>query len=216
MPTHGTALNEGQTAEFVGAGTKALILIANHLGPDLAGNWAQNGEAMQRAFLGALMPPEEKPAPAVIEVPQPTITVYPISVDYGMKFEAMVKAGRYDWTNSDITAEHFPVKGEGAVELKAQAQLVHFGRDMDDGDVTRELDALGFRDGAIEELLAFGAKYPDLLREFPIVARKSVWQDRFGCSHCPYLSRGGGGRGLGLYLREGRWSGYCRFLAFGK
>ncbi|MBI3304741.1 hypothetical protein HYZ80_00210 [Candidatus Parcubacteria bacterium] len=68
MPTHGTALTEGQTAEFVGAGTKALILIANRLGPNLADKWAHNGEAMQRAFLGALMPPEEKPAPAAIAV----------------------------------------------------------------------------------------------------------------------------------------------------
>lgn len=214
MPAHGTALNEGQTAEFVGAGTKALILIANQLGPDLAGKWARNGEAMQRAFLGALLPSEEKPAPAVIEFPQPTITSYPIMVDYGMKLEAMIKVGRYDWVNSDITAEHFPMQGEGRVDLGAQ--LVHFGRDREDADVTAEFDRLGLRDGAIEELLAFGVKFPDLQRKFPIIGRKSVWRHRFGRSCCPCLGAGGGGRYLDLSFREYGWNGYYRFLAFRK
>lgn len=214
MPAHGTALSEGQMAEFVGAGTKALILIANHLGPDRAGHWARNGEAMQRAFLGALLPPEEEPAP-VVEVPRPTITSYPITVDYGMKFPAIVEAGRYDRTSSDITADRFPIAGEGTVER--EALLVHFFyRSMTDEDVTSEFERLGLRDGAIEELLAFGAKYPDLQREFPIVARKSVWRNRIGNSVCPYLTRGGSERDLSLDIREGRWDGLCRFLAFRK
>ena len=215
MPTHGPALNEGQTAEFVSAGTKALILIANRLGPDLAHNWAVNGEAMQRAFLGALIPPEEKPALAAIVVPEPTITTYEaITVDYDMVLKAMAKVGRYDWVNPDITAERFPVVGEGKAER--EALLVHFGRDMDDRDVTIELEHLGLEDGAIEELLAFGAKYPDLQHKFPIIGRKSVWQYRFGFSCCPCLDGCGRGRGLSLRIRERRWRGVCRFLAFRK
>lgn len=42
-------------AEFVGAGTKALILVANKLGSERTNHWAQNGEAMECAFLGVLM-----------------------------------------------------------------------------------------------------------------------------------------------------------------
>ena len=56
MKNHGTALSEGQLAEFLGAGTKALTLIANQLGPDLTDNWARNSGAMQKAFLSALCP----------------------------------------------------------------------------------------------------------------------------------------------------------------
>lgn len=215
MPTHGTALSEGQTAEFVGAGTKALILIANRLGPDLAHNWAGNGEAMQRAFLGALMPPEAKPAPAAIVVPEPTITTYgALTVDYDMVLEAMVKAGQYDWVDPDITAEHFPIVGKGKVQRVPLT--VHFGRDMDDADVTTEFERLGLEDGAIEELTAFGAKYPELQREFPILARKSVWRNRFGRPHGPCLDRGDRERSLYLYIRERRWLHPCRFLAFRK
>lgn len=58
MPKHGTALTEGQLAEFLGAGVKALALIANDLGPELTHNWSNNGHAMQRVFLSALAPQE--------------------------------------------------------------------------------------------------------------------------------------------------------------
>lgn len=54
MSKHGTALTEGQLAEFLGAGVKALALIANDLGPELTHNWSNNGQAMQRAFLSVL------------------------------------------------------------------------------------------------------------------------------------------------------------------
>jgi hypothetical protein len=52
-------LSEDQLAEFVGAGAKALALIANRLGPKLTHNWWRNNEAMQRAFLTALCPPAQ-------------------------------------------------------------------------------------------------------------------------------------------------------------
>ncbi len=54
MAKYGTALTEGQLAEFLGAGVKALTLIANALGPELTHNWSNNGQAMQRAFLSVL------------------------------------------------------------------------------------------------------------------------------------------------------------------
>ena len=152
--------------------------------------------------------------PAVI-IPEPTITSYAaITVDYGMTLPAMIKAVGCDWVNQDITAERFPVVGEGKVDR--EPLLVHFGRDVDDADMTAALDRLGLRDGAIEELCAFGAKFPDLQREFPIIGRKSVWRYRFGGSRCPCLGRGGFGRSLDLSIRERRWDGYCRFLAFRK
>jgi len=56
---HGTAssLKEGQLAEFVGAGTKALILISAKLGPRLTHIWANNGKAMEHAFLSVFASP---------------------------------------------------------------------------------------------------------------------------------------------------------------
>lgn len=60
MERHRTALTEGQLAEFLGAGVKALTLIANDLGSELAHNWANNGQAMQHAFISALAPLERE------------------------------------------------------------------------------------------------------------------------------------------------------------
>ena len=127
----------------------------------------------------------------------------------------MMEAGHYDWVDPNITGDYFPVVGKGKV-LRAPL-TVHFGRDMDDADVTAELGKLDppLRDGAIEELLAFGAKYPNLQREFPIIGRESVWQRR-GHSSCPFLAGSCGGRSLGLFIRGVGWLGNCRFLAFRK
>ena len=54
--THGTALTEGQFAEFMGNGSKALALIANKLGPQRTHYWDSKSELMQKRMLKALMP----------------------------------------------------------------------------------------------------------------------------------------------------------------
>lgn len=60
MQDHGTALSDGQLANFLSAGAKALVLIANDLGPELADGWSRNSEAMQKTLLAALRPTVEK------------------------------------------------------------------------------------------------------------------------------------------------------------
>ena len=54
--THGTALTEGQFAEFMGNGSKALALIASKLGSQRAHYWDGKSELMQERMLKALMP----------------------------------------------------------------------------------------------------------------------------------------------------------------
>ena len=54
--THGTALTEGQFAEFMGNGSKALALIAGKLGSQRARYWDGKSELMQERMLKALMP----------------------------------------------------------------------------------------------------------------------------------------------------------------
>ena len=65
-----TALSDDQLAEFVGAGAKALALIANRLGPKLTHNWSRNNEAIQRAFLITLCPPTQDMKALAEVVPQ--------------------------------------------------------------------------------------------------------------------------------------------------
>jgi len=97
---------------------------------------------------------------------------FKVTVDYDRRLERMIEDGKYDWNNSDINAKNFPIEGKGTAEV--DIELVHFNRVMESDDVLKELDKMGFRPATLPELLAFGAKYLDKQREFPIVALGSA------------------------------------------
>ena len=202
MPQQGTARMDADL--FAAFCARVIERLPRDMDPTIAQGHIDNPSALAKLLREALMPPDEKPA----------TPPYLVTVDYGMSLADMIAAGRYDWTNSDITAKHFPVKGEGKAEV--EIQLVHFDRVMGSDDVIRELDKMGLRPAAIEELLAFGAKYPDVQREFPIVALKSVWRSAFGYRYVACLSGDGSGRDLHLRWFGFGWSEFCRFAAVRK
>ena len=139
--------------------------------------------------------------------------VFPVTNNYKLSLAEMISAGHYDRVNDDITAEHFPIRGGGTAEL--EAQLVHLNRLMESEDVLKELDKNDLWPGTIPELLAFGAKHPELQRQFPIIPLGSVWQDHDGRPRVPSLSSGPGKRVL--FLNSGsEFHDGCRFLAIRK
>ncbi|MBI1852361.1 MAG: hypothetical protein HYR85_18630 [Planctomycetes bacterium] len=98
---------------------------------------------------------------------------FSLTVDYRQSLKMMIKAGRYDYINSDITSRHFPV-APGPAEVTIE--LVRFDRVMSTDAVLAELEKRGVRPATLPELLAFGAKYPEKQREFSVVALASVWR----------------------------------------
>lgn len=134
---------------------------------------------------------------------------YLATVDYGLSLAAMIQLGKYDWMNSDITAERFPIKGEG--QKNVQFELVHFNRGISSEDAAAEMKKRGLRPARIEELLSFGAKYPELQLQFPIVALGSV-AEFGGGQRVAYLYRGDARRYLDLRWWSGGWGARCRFL----
>ena len=138
-------------------------------------------------------------------------TLFPITVNYGLGLERMIEDGKYGWTNSDINAKDFPIKGKGTVEVAIE--LVHFNRDMQSNEVLKELGKQGLRPGTLPELLAFGAKYLEKQREFPIVALGSVWRNLHDRRFVAYLRCDGSERCLGLLWLEGGWDASYRFAA---
>ena len=138
---------------------------------------------------------------------------FKIVVDYGQTFEEMVAAGQYDWSNPDITAARFPLRGTGKRPLNAQ--LIHFNRAISSDDAEKELDKMGLRPGTSDELLAFGATFPDVQRQFPIVELGSV-AEIGSYRHVLCLDRDGAERYLRLDDRDYGWDEACRFLAFPK
>ncbi|MDO8493233.1 MAG: hypothetical protein Q7S19_01675 [bacterium] len=142
-----------------------------------------------------------------------TPTELEVLIDYTQTLEQMITAGHYDWANSDITAKRFPLKGEGKVARKAY--LVHFDHGISSENAIKELDKQGKRPATIEELLAFGAKYPEIQRKFPVVALGSSAKVD-GDRSVAYLDRYGSARRLHLVWWDGDWNANYRFLAFAK
>ncbi len=108
---------------------------------------------------------------------------YPVSVDYNVPLADMIKAGNYGWVSRDITNYNFPVKKSGKVELNLQ--FVHSKRDVSSPEIATHLKDISFRPATLFELLAFGMKYPEVHREFPIIALGSLWRNSDGFVAAP-------------------------------
>lgn len=142
---------------------------------------------------------------------QKTNKVFTVMVNYDLPLKEMIKAGEYDWVNSDITQKYFPVKGNGQAER--ELILVHFGRSMSSDKVLNELTRQGLKPAKIEDLLALGSLRKELQRKFPIIAFGSVWTIPDGYRFVTYLSGRDSERRLDLYWYDLVWGDICRFLA---
>lgn len=142
-----------------------------------------------------------------------SFSVGDIEVDYDLAVDKAVEAGRYDHTDHNITAEHFPAKWSGKATVTVE--LVHFYKDMSSDNVLAELEAQGLRPAELRELLALGAAYPKLQLEFPIVALGSDWPHPLGRRGVACLDKDDSKRDLELdWMGNGvYWSESCRFAA---
>lgn len=168
------------------------------------------GKTDMQRVIDALVNALAEPVAPVIDI---ATGICRFVVDFGKSLEEMIAAGRYDWKNDDITAKRFPRSGSGTVTV--DAKLFHFNHTMTSDAVERELEAAGYRSATIAELLAFGAAFPEVQRQFPVVALGSVTRV-FGYRSVPYLSGRGAGRRLNLSWSGLDWDVVCRFLAVRK
>ena len=129
-----------------------------------------------------------------------------VTIDHRQTFEQMLAAGDYDHVNRHITEASFPMARGDAAEW--ELTLVHIGRVASTDELLHQLDVLGVRSARIEELLAFGATYPQRQRQFPIVAVGALDAYR----RRPFLWGSPRVRHLDLRFDEKIWSGNIRFL----
>lgn len=141
--------------------------------------------------------------------------IFSIVVDYSKSLAEMITSGNYDSKNSDITEENFPGKRNKGTE-EVRLELIHLNRVISSKKALSEFDRMGFRAGTLPELLAFGAKYPDEQRKYPVVGLGSVSRRLDGGRGVAGLGRDGSGRSLGLGWFGGSWGPGCRFLAVRK
>lgn len=140
----------------------------------------------------------------------------PLTVNYDLSVEEAAKLGRYDWADANITSGNFPTRRKGTARVALE--FVHFNRYISTESVLRELSNRDMRSAEPHELLAFGEKYPDIQREFPIVALAlgSAWRNPYGNRRVLYLDGRGSERNLRLMGTEDDWSEACRFAAVHK
>lgn len=135
---------------------------------------------------------------------------FKVLVDYTKSLKQMIKAGKYDWVNNDITNDHFHITGSGQKEV--EITLFHFNRGISSDGAIAEMEKAGYRPAFVEELSALGAAEKELQKQFPINALGSVWRCPCG-GRVPSLHWRGAERRLGLSWFEGGWAEHWRFSA---
>lgn len=136
---------------------------------------------------------------------------YSIVVDYSRSLEDMIKAGNYDAVDNDINEDHFPIKSGKSDKKMYSIALFNFNQGIMSDDVLAEMMKKNYRPVLIEELLAFGENYPELLKQFPIAGLGSIWYSfsNLGAYRFPYLTY----YSLRLAWQHFYWQTNCRFAA---
>lgn len=140
-------------------------------------------------------------------VPEPVDQFLTIEAD--ISFEDRIKRGNYGWRNSDLTEKKFPVTAEQVGDW--EWKLFHFNRDISSEEAIRLMKEDSYDAGQIGHILAFGEKYPEEQRKFPIIGLGSVAE--VGLRRVvPGLWDGNGERRLSLLWFGVGWHRRCRFL----
>lgn len=138
--------------------------------------------------------------------------VLPIITPSNITISQLVKDGKYDWSNADITDEHFPINP--TFKWANELILIHYGCILNRQAVLNDFKKQGLRVAEPAEILVFGITYPDKQREFSIVALGSPWMHSYYRRyHMLVLYERGGRRELGLFYFGRAWGIGYRFLA---
>ncbi len=143
------------------------------------------------------------------------------AIDYGQSLEEMIAAGHYGRVNRNITAKHFPIKPKRSLFIRRrvvrfEAQCIHPNRCISSENV---LNVIGYVDTCnpwmpanIEQILSYGAVFPEEQCKHPIVGLGSV-AEVIGGRGVPSLGRVNFSRELLLSGWDGMWTPEYRFLA---
>ena len=138
-----------------------------------------------------------------------------VTVCYDRPLSKMVDVGNYDYVDSDIRSENFPVKLTGVVER--EVYFVHLNRAATTDEVLEEQDKMGLLPADLPTLLSIGEQYPEEQRKYPIVALAQPWHRVYGYN-MPCLGQWNTERilYLGFVLSKRKWVTNCHFATISK
>ncbi len=120
-----------------------------------------------------------------------------------LKLSKIIKENKFDWVNSDITDDLFPVPNKVSNDFK----LFNFNGDILSENVIKEMNREGYQPANAWELLS----WKDWNNKDCVVGLGSVGEV-FGYRDVPCLSRDDSERSLRLSWWGGGWGARCRFL----
>lgn len=132
-----------------------------------------------------------------------------LQVDYERSIEEGIKAGCYDWVSSKIIDSKFAVVRQGIKEVSIL--FLHFNKLISTDSVLKELQRKGYQPANLQELLSIGEHFPDIQRQFSIVALGSIYRSAGDITYAPCLSSCHLWRALYTYRTEGPWDEFSRF-----
>ncbi len=162
---------------------------------------------LAEAMVAGILPPDRETFRKLLGL---VAVAYQLIVDYTKSLATIIAEGKYDWVNENITEANFPNSASGTVSVIAE--IVHFNRAISSHSAVAELAKMGLRPATIWELLAFGAKYPDIQRSFWIVALGSSCKVD-GKYYVGKLLSLGSKRRANLDRCGAGWDTHYRFLA---
>ena len=133
--------------------------------------------------------PETGEAPESEEVPELPPDTYEVTMR--CDFEEALKAGNYEriaYPFSEVSKKIEPPEAECFEGEKKQVRLLVFDAELTDQEAIAKIDEAGYQPAQWPELLALGAEYPDLQKNYIIYALGSVWEEfPDGFKRYPYL-----------------------------
>lgn len=138
-----------------------------------------------------------------------------IEVNYNFPLETMIGIAGNDWTDKNITAKKFPIRGTGVVIF--ESRLFRFDKTISSEDADKAIrkeDLINpWMSAEIEHTLFYGAKFPEKQRRRSILGLGSSARIVFNWL-VPCLGRGGSTRRhLRLLWWGGGWWPSYDFLA---
>ena len=133
---------------------------------------------------------------------------YAVVVDYEKRLPKMIEGAGVFWANPEITEEYFPVRVGG--KEKVIVYLLKFDQCPTTEEALQKVRENGFRPATLPELLALGAAYPELWKQFPLLALVFPRCDSSYMAPGLYLRNEKCALSLGLLGAD--WGEDCRFV----
>lgn len=141
--------------------------------------------------------------------------LYPVKINYQLTLSMMIVLGKYQKVDSDITAEHFSITKSG--EMEENLVIFPFEKRISTVEIVTIMGSENYEPAAIEHILAFGAKYPEVQKQFPISALGSRWRVSINLFMVPTLDVSScNWRSLKLDFSSFTWDEGRGFLAMPK